>query len=173
MAPRLPSAVDYRRLLAEGGSLVGEIAATDLQRVGGNFRLTTPVDARLSLRRDERGRVLVEGTFSAGLEACCQRCLAWMPLEVRGQIELVLGDADNGLPTLDDDEDLVLTSGGKLAVWELIEDELLLGSPMIPLHAERDCAGREAGPAVAAEDARHKPFAALGAMLDARRDEDL
>ncbi|MGE0486560.1 MAG: DUF177 domain-containing protein [Gammaproteobacteria bacterium] len=163
--------MDYRRLLADGGWLSGEIAASDLARVGGNFRLTAPVSAELRLRRDDRGRVVVEGTYTAGLEARCQRCLEWMRLELRGQLDLVLGDPDIGPPTLDD-EDLVLVSDGKLAVWDLIEDELLLGSPMIPLHPERDCAGREAGKALADGDARHKPFAALGAMLDARRDED-
>lgn len=171
MAPRLPSAVDYRRLLADGGLLAGDIEAASLTRIGGNFRLAGPVSARLGLRRDERSRVLVEGEFTATLEARCQRCLEWMPLELRGRLALVLGDPDNEMPVLDDDEDLVEVSGGKLALWGLIEDELLLACPMIPRHPAQDCAGREEAQ-TAAEDAHYKPFAGLGAMLDQQRDED-
>ncbi len=139
-----------------------------MRRVDGNLRVAGPTHAELRLAREADGRRLLRGHFESTLEARCQRCLEWMTLGLDGEIEVEVVEAGNA-PSLDDH---VLAVDGKLDLIALIEDELLLACPMIPLHAARDCAGAAAGEAEPApEEQRHKPFAALAEMMNTNRDD--
>ncbi|MEQ8231089.1 MAG: YceD family protein [Gammaproteobacteria bacterium] len=177
MTAELPSDVDYRRLLADGGTIDGCIGARRLSRVGGNFRVTGAARARIALRRDERGRILLGGTWQAPLEAQCQRCLAWMPLTIEGELELVVVDNADDVPATQEDEegeDYVAATQGRLPLVALIEDELLLACPMIPLHEDSTCAGAEAGDDGGDDSSatHYKPFADLAALVKAARETD-
>ncbi|MGR8921309.1 MAG: YceD family protein [Gammaproteobacteria bacterium] len=166
MAEQLPSEIDCRRLLADGGRLEGEIDAARMERVGGQFRMAGAVAVSLELRRED-GALRLEGRFTAPLEARCQRCLAWMELELGGEFSFTVDEQDNN----EEDEDTIIAPAGKLGVAALIEDEIVLACPMIPLHAERECRGDDA---VAVEsrpqEDTHRPFAALGEMLKSARE---
>jgi uncharacterized protein len=63
----------------------------------------------------------------------------------------------------------VLAAGGRISVGELVEEELLLALPIVPLHAQAsDCVVPEGAPAVkveAPEQTTQKPFAQLGELL--------
>ncbi len=176
MTAELPTDVDYRRRLADGGVIDGWIPAARLTRVGGNFRVTGPARAQLSLRRDGRGRIVVSGSYTAPLEAQCQRCLEWMALTVEGRIEVIVVESLAMMPKSgeeeEDDEDYVEAPDGRLPLTALVEDELLLACPMIPVH-ETDACQRavEATPAESSET-HYKPFADLAALVKAARETD-
>jgi DUF177 domain-containing protein len=63
----------------------------------------------------------------------------------------------------------VLAAGGHVTIGELVEEELLLALPIVPLHAEAsDCVVAEDVPAVkvdAPEPTTQKPFAQLDQLL--------
>lgn len=170
MPSDLPAELDCRRLLASGGKLSGDIAGSALRRIDGLFRAAAAAAATLTLARDESGAMVVSGTFRAPLEAQCQRCLEWFLLTVEGEFELDVREAPAAASAPrddDDDEDdgSVLTiSAGRLPVHELIEDEILLACPMVPLHDTPAC---HAAPETTetASAPRQKPFAALGEMM--------
>lgn len=116
--------------------------------------------------RDERGRpgllVSVKGT----LQLRCQRCLEAMPFEVDEEDLLVLAatqaeiDAD---PADAQAPDRVL-GGKKMALRDLVEDELILALPYAPRH-QRCRAGAEAEEG----QERISPFGGLRGLL---RDTD-
>ena len=167
MVAELPAEIDCRRLLASGGTLAGTIAAARLGRVGGIFRVKGTTAVRLLLACDAAGKMVVSGDFVAPLEAQCQRCLDWMMLELSGEFELdVVTDEDEPGGGADN---LVLAIAGRLGIVQLIEDELLLACPMIPLHEARDCRGEGPAGPEPADGERQKPFAALGKLLATTR----
>ncbi len=169
MPAELPVEVDCRRLLAAGGTLSGTIAATRLTRVDGLFRARAAVSAELTLSRDDNDRMVVNGHFSAPLDAQCQRCLDWMAIEVEGEFELDVVESANAADR--DDDDLVYSVAHRLDIAALVEDEVLLACPMIPVHAERDCGGEQAPSPRVPSEKRYKPFAALDQLLDSGGDE--
>jgi len=176
MTAELPTDVDYRRRLADGGIIDGWIPAARLTRVGGNFRVTGPTRAQLSLHRDGRGRIVVSGSYAAPLEAQCQRCLEWMALTVEGSIEVIVVESLTAIPAVqeseEEDDDYVEAPHGRLPLTALVEDELLLACPMIPLHDPDACQRAvEAAPAESGET-HYKPFADLAALVKAARETD-
>lgn len=137
--------------LAEAGALEGTRASAEL--AFGKFD----------------GRTTVEVQVSGELVLTCQRCLRPCSCAVNESASLVVmaSDADEvpgGFePLLGDAE--------RLSVTELIEEQLLLGLPLVPKHATTAVCG--AAPAAiaisateAAADETQRPFANLRKLLD-------
>lgn len=137
--------------LAEAGALEGTRASAEL--AFGKFD----------------GRTTVEVQVSGELVLTCQRCLRPCSCAVNESASLVVmaSDADEvpgGFePLLGDAE--------RLSVTELIEEQLLLGLPLVPKHATTALCG--AAPAAiaisateAAADETQRPFANLRKLLD-------
>ena len=137
--------------LAEAGALEGTRASAEL--AFGKFD----------------GRTTVEVRVSGELVLTCQRCLRPCTCAVNESASLVVmaSDADEvpgGFePLLGDAE--------RLSVTELIEEQLLLGLPLVPKHATAALCG--AAPAAiaisateAAADETQRPFANLRQLLD-------
>lgn len=163
MAAELPDAIDLKPLADSGETVSGVVGATRLGRVSGEFRMAGEARASLGLSRDAEGRIRLVGTIEAALEARCQRCLEWMPLALKSRVDVLALGEGAAAPL---DEDTVSAPGGRLALREFVEDEILLGCPMIPAHDTPAChAERDE---TESED-RHRPFAGLGEMIKQRR----
>ena len=99
----------------------------------------------------------------------CQRCMQAMELSVDSttHVALILTEAD----AADVPEELepVLARDGRISAGELVEEELLLALPIVPLHEKlSECAVSPAAPLVAGEEPEHvtqRPFAGLGDLL--------
>ena len=160
--------MDYRRLMADGTALRGSVGMSRFSRVGPLLRLAGDARAELALERREDGEIVARGQFSAPMEAQCQRCLEWMALDIAGSFELVVRDPAVVRPAAQegaDEDDYIEVPDGRLGVFELIEDELLLACPMVPLHERGPCADHAA--LDVAREERHRPFAGLDALLGA------
>ena len=101
----------------------------------------------------------------AAVELQCQRCLQSMDqdLQVDRQFRFVRTEAE-AVKLDEDSEDDVLVLAPRLDLGELIEDELILALPIVPMHAV--CPEPLQPPSVAEpmiED-RPNPFAALAAL---------
>jgi uncharacterized protein len=99
----------------------------------------------------------------------CQRCMQAMelPIESTTHVALILAEADAA--EVPEELEPVLARSGSISVGELIEEELLLALPIVPLHEEvRDCAVPPAAPLVAedaAEPVTQRPFEGLAELL--------
>lgn len=168
MATELPDEIDCRLLADELGEVSGYIPATRLARVGDLLRVSGDVSAAMEFRHDENNRVIVTGEITAPVETKCQRCLEWMPLELGVSLRLVAS------PSSDDrgswELDCIIAPDWKLRVTELIEDEILLASPMIPTHEKEFCQA-PSGATSEGLESRYKPFENLAGLIG-REDDD-
>ncbi len=144
--------------------------------------------ARGSIRMfREQGRVTAEVSVSAEVPLQCQRCLGvvvW-PVESQSRVRIVnvAEDASQGAGQAGAGEDAFFVEEGRITLPDLVEEELLLGLPLIARHPqEQDCVtrvpvelaaesepGRAAttppGSASAGSPVTSSPFAGLSELL--------
>ena len=123
-----------------------------------------------SARFGQQSRFAVAELALAGTATLqCQRCMQAMELSVDSttRVALILTEAD----AADVPEELepVLARDGRISAGELVEEELLLALPIVPLHEElSECAVPPTAPLVAGEAPEHvtqRPFEGLGDLL--------
>ncbi len=141
---------------------------TQLPRLGEAGALAgTRGDARLTFGTFE-GRTTVEVSVEGRVMLPCQRCLRPCECAVSESTQLVV--------VADDKEEVpggfepALGDPERLSVTELVEEQMLLGLPLVPLHDdESECGAIEAALPVVAEDApaeeKQRPFANLRELL--------
>jgi uncharacterized protein len=131
---------------------------------------------RVDFAHDRQGNVTVELWVDAELPLICQRSLRPYLEPVKRHSVLVVVESVEAQELLPEDYEPVLVEHGRLALLDLVEDELLLGVPQVP----RDPAVKEvdlstdAGPEVpAASEAEttRRPFEGLAGLLR-RREHD-
>jgi uncharacterized protein len=117
----------------------------------------------------ESGFVVAELSLSGGATLVCQRCLDPMTVPVSSSARVALITAESDAGRVPEHLEPVLAAGGRITVGELVEEELLLALPIVPLHGESsDCAVREAKRAESApgpSQSTQKPFAQLDQLL--------
>lgn len=166
-----PLRLDVEAFAAEGAALEGAWPLADFVRIAESIPSDAPRTGEEEVRWHARGerRALRGGAHQTWLQleaGCaawlqCQRCLGpvRVPLEVRRRFRFVPGeDAAAELDAASEDD--VLASSRALDLRELIEDELLLAMPLVPLHEVCPeplpvATGQEVG------EEKAQPFAAL------------
>jgi uncharacterized protein len=165
-----------RRFAADGARLSGEWPLRDLKRLSDSASADSPPAA------DDRVRWEARGEQGAGLEPeiwlyldagtalalQCQRCLA--PLDVNvamtRRFRFVAGEAAAAQLDAESEED-VLALTRALDLQELVEDELLLALPLVPMHAQ--CPEPLPKPKADSEgETVSNPFAVLASMRGAK-----
>jgi uncharacterized protein len=126
------------------------------------------VSGRVHFTR-ESGFVVADLSMSGVATMSCQRCLGAMNEPVSSEVRVALINAEADAGRVPEHLEPVLAAGGRVTIGELVEEELLLGLPIVPLHAEAsECVVAEEVPAVkveAPEPTTQKPFAQLGELL--------
>ena len=183
MSTGLPKRFDPERLAAQdggtGGVLSGELDIGQMPRLREMLASeeTTPVNVELHAFRDDAKRVLLEGRIAAELTCQCQRCMEPVALPVNADFALaVVTDEETarGLPA--ELDPLLLERDVEVDLPALIEDELILALPPIPMHERvEDCGeraryGRTADEAFDAEAKRENPFAVLKKLKNGNTD---
>lgn len=143
----------------------GTLALGEFHRLRGSL-VDADGDCRFVLEfgRDTLDLPFVEIRAEARLPLLCQRSLErfLLPVSVRQRLGLITQEAqESGLP--EGVEPLLLVEGAELNPIDLIEDELILALPVVPIDPdstlpEVDWADRE-------ED-KPNPFAALSALKE-------
>jgi uncharacterized protein len=123
------------------------------------------VNYQLQFGRDDQGILHIQGEFSVNLSIACQRCMQPMDLQLAGPIKLGLSDRDTSKKLPEYYEPLVL-NGDQIALETLVEDELLLALPMVPLHEWGQCKETRAMEHYRAKSA--SPFAVLKKHKDGK-----
>lgn len=87
---------------------------------------------------DPQRRACVEVEVSAQLPLMCQRSLKPYTESISQHSVLVIISEASEQQLLSDDEEFLLVDEGRLAVADLVEDELLLAIPQVPRNPEVD-----------------------------------
>ena len=159
---RVPDAVDAWRMVAARREFEGRIPLAEMARLRGSL-LQPEGDARytLSFGTDALRVPYAELTVEAELPLECQRSLRrfLLPVRIDQRLGLVRDEADEAaLPP--DYEALLVADDGMLKPAELVEDELILTLPVVPVSPDAEAVEREFEPS-AEETAQANPFSAL------------
>jgi uncharacterized protein len=122
---------------------------------------------QLSASRDAHQSVKLLLELSAHLVLKCQRCLGPIEYELNETRRFALFKNEASLPELEDEEDdidcMVVT--GEMDALALVEEELLLALPMMPLHDTESChASIEAQEEEGELELKPSPFAMLSRL---------
>lgn len=161
MSPPLPDRVDPWRLAERGKVLEGGVALADLPRLAPLLGAGGEAAYRLVFGRDD-GRAVVSGQVRAEFVLRCQRCLEPMRLAVDRRFELAFVSGLEEAAALPERYEPAVVEDGWVRPLDLVEDELLLAVPAVPLHERGACRAPDAEPARAARD--DNPFSVLASL---------
>jgi len=170
MLLRLPDFVDPWRLADVGKRLEGDVSLGRFSRLA-QLVLSSAGDAvyTLDFFRDRQKRACVKLHVSAAFDMQCQRCMQAMRVEVESHPHLVVVEGIEEAEQLPEELEPLMLEKGRLRPLELLEDEILLALPQVPMHAEGECAVKLATAPMEevepkAGEQEENPFAALAAL---------
>jgi uncharacterized protein len=143
----------------------GRLPLSALTRLEGSL-LDTKGEVRFALEfdRDSLQVPYVELRIDAELPLVCQRSMDrfLLPVRIVQRLGLIRDEADEAaLP--EGYEPLLVPDDGELRTTELVEDELILAVPVVPVKPGSEAVERD-WPATQVEQERANPFAALSAL---------
>ena len=143
----------------------GRIPLASMERLRGSLlQPDGEVACRIGFGTDALKVPFVELLVEATLPLQCQSSLRGflLPVRLEQRLGLVRDEADElALPP--DYEALLVPADGMLRLAELVEDELILALPVVPVSADVEEVEREFAP-TADEVAQASPFAALAGL---------
>ena len=149
--------IDFDVPLAELPRLRSKIAG-----IGGSVRGTVRFEK-------QSGFAVAELSLTGKAMLQCQRCMQAMELPIDSTTAVALIGAESEAPEVPEEFEPVLAREGRISAGELVEEELLLALPIVPLHEElRDCAVPPSAPLVTDAEPEHvsqRPFEQLGELL--------
>lgn len=166
MQDRLPERVAPFRLAETGRRLSGEMPAGKLKRLADLlFSQDTAIRVTLEFDKDDGGVHVASGTLAGELSLTCQRCLGLLryPIDIRFSVVMARGpDEAERLPA---GLDPLIIEDETLSIAELVEDEILLKLPIVPMHTASDshgtCAPGSADRLEETGNASQNPFSVL------------
>ncbi len=139
---RLPISIDPVRFSKAKRVCHGRVKLSELPRLleslapGAEEKI---VEAEMGFSVDEESRVVIEIKVKTVLLLVCQRCLGHfeLPVIIQHLLAPVQGfDEAEKLPT---HLDPCWLKEGVVSPLELVEEELLLAIPLVPMHDEKEC----------------------------------
>lgn len=162
MLERLPVVIDPLRLAEAGSRFQGRLALAEFKRLAPSLhKVQGEVEVEVEFGRDTLHIAYLTGRLRVQLELVCQRCLQPMALPVDAGFALGLVTTDEAASELPENyEPLMVT--GPMTLAEIIEDELILVVPLVPMHPRNQCPAQRM-----VDDSNGKgphPFAALAQL---------
>ncbi|HLW75067.1 MAG TPA: YceD family protein [Gammaproteobacteria bacterium] len=172
MSGALPPSLELTRAARQAFDLEGRLAVKSMPRLVAALASDAgTAEFELHAGVDLAKRVVVSGRIDAELELVCQRCLGPVKVALHAEPYLAWVKTDEALAALPDEYDPLLSVDGRVALADVVTDELLLALPLVPRH-EGDAACRDLPEAVvepaAAEEERKNPFAELAKLKRGR-----
>lgn len=165
----IPPHVDPRKLVERAATLEGELPIAKMPRL--NEQLTSSdgnVHAKFSFFRDEQKLAVMHVELDAEVSMVCQRCLESAKFHVGGEYDYVIIQEGKSIDDLPSGYDALEVGEDPVDLTSLVEDELLLALPIVPVHDPEDCQ-QPVGYATAPEpsesaEERPNPFSVLAQL---------
>jgi uncharacterized protein len=147
-------------------SFQGELPVVAMKRLGTALASTEgTAQYELDFGRDEFGTAYLDVRVQAPLSLTCQRTLEpfVLPVTVDSRLGLIRSERDeSALPP--NVEPLLVADDSKLSLVDVIEDELLLALPLVPVNPDSTLPEEVVGPPpgeISSEERSDNPFAVL------------
>lgn len=166
MSGGLPIQIDPLDLAKNQVQLEGQYAMAKLPRLAEySPSKDAHVHVKLGFRQETGALIKVTGKIDSKLRLVCERCL--QPFELDISLEpLFYFDVSGAEPDEQEGRDIIQVNG-PVDLKSLVEDEVLLALPMIPMHAPDQCAAgaRYQEEASKQGSGESHPFAQLAELL--------
>ena len=137
---RLPHEIDPFRLVESRAELQGTVPLKQFKRLRPLLVDDSgAISVVLNFDMDELGAPCITGTIKAELALVCQRCLERYDFPVEQQLALAWIRSEKDAEALPLRYEPYLVETIPLILNDVIEDELLLAIPQIPMHDESEC----------------------------------
>lgn len=165
MSAALPDRVDVARQVQARRVFEGTLPLASMQRLRGSLA-DDDGEARYSIEfgKDDLGVAYLALRVEAGLPLVCQRTLDTFVHRVAIDQRLGLIAREDEEASLPEGYEPLLVPDGQLALADVVEDELILALPVVPLKPGVPLEWKDAAAGDAAGEERPSPFAVLGAL---------
>jgi uncharacterized protein len=169
MSPPWSKPLDIDRLADDEADIDFAVPLAELPRLRSQLAsVEGEVHGRVHFAR-ESGFVVADLTMAGNATLTCQRCLGAMsePVASTARVALITTEAD--ARRVPEDLEPMLALNSRVSVAQLVEEELLLSLPIVPLHAGSDeCAVASDAPIVSdpqQDQTTQRPFEQLSELL--------
>ena len=171
----LPREAELRTWASRGIEVEGDVLVTRMPRLQAVIASgEEPAYATLRCWKAEQHRYIVDVRVQMTVALECQRCLSQCELELATQSSLCVVWNEDSIKELPSGYDPLVT-GDVSDLHALVEEELLLALPAVPMHASGDCkavSNTFGDSMMDVVEEKESPFAALGALLKTPGAED-
>lgn len=164
-------------LVDRGALLEGSLSLQQLPRLQETARDLNDSNYQLQGFRDAAGQARLKLSVTATISLACERCLEDMSLPLQCESELLVqtvvqAATRSGEHELTDDCDvLAIDPDDTVDALDLLQDEILLALPLVPMHESLQECGTEVSSVLQNEETEseaeegNKPFADLASLL--------
>jgi len=162
---------DVDRLVDRQADIAFEIPLSQLPRVQAKIAGAAGTVSGIAHFRREAGFRVAELELHGEAELVCQRCMAPMVWPLDGESRVAIVAAESDADRVPQEFETAHAEDDRIRVGDLVEEELLLTLPLVPLHAElADCEIKEEAPEPVPEEEgpvqeTQRPFERLGELL--------
>ncbi len=136
----LPLKVDPFRFADNSLSLSGMLLIKDMPRLCSSLSSDEgDVNVDLTFGVDEEGLRYLKGHMTTCLMLECQRCLESFRYEIIGDFMLGIVRTEKEADRLPERYDPLLVPDLSLVISEMVEDELIVSLPIVPMHEVNHC----------------------------------
>ncbi|MFY9179709.1 MAG: YceD family protein [Venatoribacter sp.] len=138
---QLPKRVDAVKLVHVNQELKAKINTENLARLQQAVLKSAPeVECEIEFHQDQEKHKLLIGSCKTKVTMTCERCLEEVELPIASEFQLGLVFNDEQAKQLPKNlEPVELEEDGHLDLWAVVEDEVLLALPILPMHPEGQC----------------------------------
>lgn len=140
MSGTIPPHIEPLRLVDRRITLEGVVKTSSLGRLAALLDAPTgDVQVELYFSRDEQGIATMHGRYQVDAPLVCQRCLEQVVVSIDSECDVGFVKSDEAAKQLPRRYEPVFVGEEPLDLFALIEDELLLALPAVPMHPPQTC----------------------------------
>ncbi len=165
----LPLKIDPFRFAENGLSLSGFLLIKDMPRLSSSlFSEEGKVNVDMIFGIDEQGIRYVKGHLATHLILQCQRCLESFKYEIIGDFLSGIVHTEKEAEMLPERYDPLVVTDGSLILGDMIEDELIVSLPIVPMHDAKQCKARLPFESNSKAEERENPFKVIESLRSKR-----
>ncbi len=143
MPKSLPHRIEPRKLAEHAETLQGKLLLKEMSRLAPSLASADgEVEIELSFGVDSGKIPFLQGQVKAQLILQCQRCLEPYTYEIMAPFLLGMIQKEQEAAKLPERYDpLIIPADGEMVLSDIIEDELIIDLPIVPMHDPKVCKG--------------------------------
>jgi len=152
MLQRLPELIEPQRMAESHRIVRGIISLANMKRLQPLLAHASKIAPKIASEEesgtaavellfsiDASGQANITGSIRAQLTIRCQRCMEPMQYHIDEPVSLAIIRSEKQVQLIPDYYEPLLLEDDSLLLSELVEDELLLALPAVPLHDVNEC----------------------------------